>query len=96
MAKKHLIQRRIEKTEKDPEIPKQYSEGDSGWLKRNTYLRKTSCVFALQAQITEIRAWKKIRGLVKCDKCRLCGEYRKTVHHLLSGSKKLVGTEYIK
>ena len=86
----------MEKTEKDPEIPKQYSEGDSGWMKRNTDLRKTSSVFALQEQITEIRAWKKLRGLVMCDKYKLCEEYRKTVHHLLSGWKKLVGTECIK
>ena len=40
--------------------------------------------------------WKKIRGLVECNKCRLCGEHRETVHHLLSGRKKLAGTEYVK
>ena len=44
----------------------------------------------------ETRVWKKIRGLVECDKCRLCGEHRETVHHLLSEWKKLVGTEYAK
>ena len=46
--------------------------------------------------MVETRAWKKIRGLVECDKCRLCGEHRETVHHLLSGCKKLAGTEYVK
>ena len=50
----------------------------------------------LQEQIVETRAWKKTRGLVECDKCRLCGEHRETVHHLLSGCKKLAGTEYVK
>ena len=44
----------------------------------------------------ETRAWRKIRGLVECDKCRLCEEHRETVHHLLSGCKKLAGTEYVK
>ena len=46
--------------------------------------------------MVETRAWKKIRGLVEYEKCRLCGEHRKTVHHLLSGYKKLAGTEYVK
>ena len=44
----------------------------------------------------ETRAWKKIRGLVDDDKCRLCGEHRETVQHLLSGCKKLAGSEYVK
>ena len=69
------------------EIPKQYSEKDSGWFKCNTDPRKTSSILVLQEQMVESRAWKKIRGLVQCDKCRLCGEHRKTVHHLLSGCK---------
>ena len=30
------------------------------------------------------------------DKCQLCGEYRETVQHLLSGCKKLAGMEYVK
>ena len=50
----------------------------------------------LQEQIVETRAWKKIRVLAECDKCRLCGERRETVHHVLSGCKKLAGTEYVK
>ena len=78
------------------EILKQYTEQDSGWLKCNTEPRKTSRIFALQEQMVETRAWKKIGGLVECDKCRFCGEHRETVHHLLSGCKKLVGREYVK
>ena len=78
------------------EILKEYSEEDSGWLKYNTDPRKTSSIFTLQEQMVETRAWKKIKGLVECDKCRLCGEHRKTVHHLLSGYKKLVRIEYVK
>ena len=37
-----------------------------------------------------------MRVLIECDKCRLCGEHQETVHHLLSGCKKLAGTEYVK
>ena len=84
-------------TEKElqSEIPKQYSEEDSDWLKCNTDSRKTSSIFALQEQMIETKAWKNIRGLVECDKQRFCGGQREIVHHLLFECKKLVGTEYI-
>ena len=78
------------------EIPKLYGEDDFGWLKRNTDPRKTSSIFALQEQMIETKAWKKIRGLVDDDSCRLCGEHRETVQHLLPGCKKLAETEYLK
>ena len=89
-------QQSLAKKELQSEIPKQYSEEDSGWLKCNTDLRKKSSIFALQEQMIETRAWKKIRGLVECDKSRLCEEHRETVHHLLSGCKNLVDAEYVK
>ena len=44
----------------------------------------------------ETKAWKKIKGLVDQDKCRLCGEFRETVQHLLAGCKKLAGSEYVR
>ena len=70
---------------------------DSGWLKCNLEVpRKTSSIFTLQEQMIETRAWKKIRGLEECGKYRLCEDNRETVHHLLPGCKKLVGTEYVK
>ena len=78
------------------EIPKLYGEADFGWLKCNTNPRKTSSIFALQEQMIETKAWKKIRGLVDDDSCQLSGEHRETVQHLLSGCKKLAGTEYLK
>ena len=37
-----------------------------------------------EEQMIETRAWKKIRGLIVEDMCRLCGEQRETVQHLLS------------
>ena len=30
------------------------------------------------------------------DKCRLCGESRETVQHLLAGCKKIAGSEYVR
>ena len=77
-------QQSLAEKELQSEIPKHYSEEDSGRLKCNTEPRKASSIFALQDQMIETRAWKKRRGLVECDKCRLCGEHRETVHHLPS------------
>ena len=72
------------------EIPTQYGEDDYGWLKCNTHKK--------QQQYFHYRSrWsKKIRGLVEDDKCRLCGQHRETVQHLLSGCKRLAGSEYVK
>ena len=95
-GQKRNKQQSLAEKELQSEIPKQYSEEDSGWLKCNTDPRKTSSIFMLQEQMVETRTWKKIRGLVECDKCRLCGEHRETVHHLLPGCKKLAGTGYVK
>ena len=42
----------------------------------------------------ETRAWKKLRGLIDDEMCRVCGKTKETVQHLLAGCKKLAGTEY--
>ena len=89
-------QQSLAEKELQSEIPKQYSKEDSGWLKCNADPRKTSSIFGLQEQMIETRAREKIRRLAECDTCRLCGKHRETVHHLLSGCKKLVGREYVK
>ena len=81
-GQKRNKQQSLAEKELQSEILKQYSEEDSGWLKCNPDSRKTSSIFVLQEQMVETRAWKKIRELVECDKRRLCGEHRKTVHHL--------------
>ena len=49
------------------------------WLKCSKDPRKTASMFALQEQMIEIRTWKKIRGLIAEDMCRLCGEQREIV-----------------
>ena len=53
-------------------------------------------IFPVHEKMIETKAIKKIRALVECGKCSLCEEHRETVGHLLSGSKKLLGTEYVK
>ena len=95
-GQKRNKQQSLAEKELQSKITKQYSEEHSGWSKCNIDPRKTSLIFVLQEQMVKTRAWKKIRGLVECDKCRLCGEHREIVHHLLSGCKKLVRTEYVK
>ena len=87
-GQKRNKQQSLADKELQSEIPKHYSEEHSGWLKCNTDPRKTSSKFALQEQIIETRAWKKIRGLVECDKCRLCGEQRETAHISCLGVKR--------
>ena len=76
------------------EIQLKYDEEDYGWLKRNTDPRKTASVFSLQQQMVETRAWKKLRGLIDDEMCRVYGETKETVQHLLAGCKKLA--EYVR
>ena len=78
------------------EIPAGFEKKDQVWLKCNTNPRKTASIFTLQEQMVETRAWKKMKGLTDQDKCRLCGECKETVQHLLAGCKKLAGSEYVK
>ena len=95
-GEKRNKQQSLREKQLQSEIPKLYGEDDFGWLKCNTDPRKTSSIFALQEQMIETKAWKKIRGLVDDDSCQLCGEHRETVQHLLSGCKKLAEMEYLK
>ena len=95
-GQKRNKQQSLAEKELQSEILKLYGEDDFGWSKCNTDPRKTSSIFTLQKQMIETKAWKKTRGLVDDDKCRLCVEHRETVQHLLSGCKKLAGSEYVK
>ena len=65
---------------------------DHDWLKCNTDPRKIASIFSLQEQMIETKAWKKMRGLVDQDKCQhlLAGQ------HLLTGCKKIAGSEYVR
>ena len=77
-------------------IPAGYTKVDYGWLNCSTDPRKTAAIFSMQEQMVETRAWKKLRGMGETDVCRLCGEAKETVQHLLSGCKKLAATEYLR
>ena len=65
-------------------------------MKCNTDPRQTASIFAVQEQMVETKAWTLLRGLVNEDKCQQCGDFRETVQHLLSGCKKLAGSDYVK
>lgn len=58
------------------------------WIKCNTDSRKTASIFTSQEQMMEIESSKKIRSMVDQDECRLCGQERETVQHLLTRGKK--------
>ena len=77
-------------------IPLGYDKGDYRWLRCNEDPRKTASIFSLQDQMVETGSWKKLRGLISEDCCRLCGEYRETVQHLLAGCQKLAGFYYVR
>ena len=72
-GQKRNQQQSLAEKELQSETPKQYSKEDSGWLKCNTDPRKTLSILAIQDQMIETTAWKKIRGLVECDKCSKVG-----------------------
>ena len=78
------------------EITSGYTKEDYGWLKCDTDPRKTASIFTMVEQMVETRAWKKIRGIAETYSCRLCGERKETVQHLLSGCKKIAATEYVR
>ena len=66
------------------------------WLKPRLEPRKTGAIMNLQENMLETRVWKVTRGLICADdKCRLCGEHRQTVDHLLAGCKLLAGNDHL-
>ena len=68
---------------------KQYDECNM-WLKQRLEPRKTGAIMNLQEKMVERKVWKVSRGLTCADdKCKLCGEHRETVDHLLAGCKLL-------
>ena len=57
--------------------------------------RKTSAIMSMLEQMIETRAWKAARGLTEWCKCRLCGEQKETVQHILAGCKTIASSEYV-
>ena len=73
-----------------------FDKCDYGWLRCNSDPRKTASIFSLQEQMVETRSWKKLRRFISEECCRLCGESRETVQHLIAGFQKLAGFEYVR
>ena len=65
------------------------------WLRQNLTPKKTASVMTMLEQMVETKSWKPSRGLAKCSKCRLCGQQRETVEHLLAGCNVLANSEYL-
>ena len=64
------------------------------WLQGNIDPIKTSAIIQLMEQMVKTRVWKVLRGIAEGnDKCRLCGKYRMTDAHLLSGCSILAQQE---
>ena len=55
----------------------------------------TASVMTMLEQMVETKSCKASRGLSKFSKCRLCGQQRETVQHLLAGCKMLTNSEYL-
>ena len=66
------------------------------WLSCNIDPCKVGSIIQMQERMVETRAWKKNRGLIVEDQCRLCGKFSESLDHLLSGCEKLAGSEYLK
>lgn len=88
--------KKFDKKKMQSEITSGYTTEDYGWLSCNTDPRKTAAIFSMLEQMVETKVWKKLRGNIENDSCRLCGDVRETVQHLLSGCKKIVATEYVR
>ena len=76
---------------------KNLDENSHHWLNCNVEPRKVGAIIEMQERMIETRAWKKARNIdVESEMCRLCGKFKESVDHLLSGCEKLAGTEYMK
>ena len=76
-------------------IFRKQDESRNLWLRQDLTPRKTASVMTMLEQMVETKSWKASRGLAKCSKCRLCGQQRETVEHLLAGCKVLANSEYL-
>ena len=66
-------------------------------LKQSLDPRKTAAIVNMMEKMIETRVWKVSRGLPCVNvKCRVCGEQKETVDHLLAGCKMLAPSEYIR
>ena len=64
------------------------------WLRQNLTPRKTASVMTILEQMVKTKSWKASRGLAECNQCRLCGQQKEAVEHLLTRCKVLANSEY--
>ena len=96
--KKGIEQKRREEyldKQMQSEIFRKQNESCNLWLRQNLTPRKTASVISMLEQMIETKSWKASRGLAECSKCRLFGQQRETVEHLLAGCKVLANSEYL-
>ena len=65
------------------------------WLGENLTSRKTAAIMSMLHKMVETKAWKMMRGLTECDKCRLFKEQRETIDHLLARRRVMASSEYL-
>ena len=89
--------RRVEYLDKQmqSEIFRKQDESCNLWLRQNLTPRMTASVMTMLEQMVETKSWKASRGLAKCSKCRLCGQQREMIEHLLAGCKVLANGEHL-
>ena len=57
--------------------------------------KKVASIISMQEQVVETGDWKRSRGLnIESDKCRVCGEKKETVMHILSGCRVLARKQF--
>ena len=96
--KKSVEQKRREEyldKQMQSEIFRKQDESCNLWLRQKPTPRTTASVMTMLEQMFETKSWKASRGLAKCSKCRLCGQQRETIEHLLAGCKALANSKYL-
>ena len=65
-------------------------------LEQNLDPRKTAVIINMLEKMVETKVWKMDRGLPCINNfCKVCGEQKETVDHLLAGCKMMAAHEYL-
>ena len=64
-------------------------------LRQSLAPRKITSVMTMLEQMVDTKKWKASRALSECSNCRLCGQQKEMVEHLLTVCKVLANSEYL-